>query len=88
MKILVLLSKGVSETIQNEAKEQKRRFLSMLLGILHAGLLGNILSGNRVISAGDGAKTKRQGKGIIRAGYGNKKHHKIKWIFYATSSFN
>ena len=56
MKILVLLSKGVSETIQNEAKEQKRRFLSMLLGILHAGLLGNILSGNRVIRAGDEQK--------------------------------
>ena len=27
-----LLSEGVSETIQNEAKEQKRRILSMLLG--------------------------------------------------------
>ena len=29
-----LLLKGVSETIQNEAKEQNRGFLSMLLGTL------------------------------------------------------
>ena len=29
-----LLLKGVSETIQNEAKKQKGRFLSMLLGTL------------------------------------------------------
>ena len=38
-----LLLKGVSETIQNEAKEQKGGFLSMLLGTLSAILLGNIL---------------------------------------------
>ena len=35
-----LLLKRVSETIQNEAKEQKRRFLSMFFGSLDAGLLG------------------------------------------------
>ena len=40
-----LLLKGVSETIQNEAKEQKRGFLSMLLDTLCASLLGNILPG-------------------------------------------
>ena len=34
---------GVSETIQNEAKEQREGFLSMLLGTLGASLLGNIL---------------------------------------------
>ena len=39
-----LLLEGVSETIQNEAKEQKGRFLSMLLGTLGASLLGNILA--------------------------------------------
>ena len=33
-----LLLKGVSETIQNEAKEQNGRFLSMLLGTLGASL--------------------------------------------------
>ena len=34
-----VLLKGVSETIQHEAKEQKRGFLSMLLGTLGASLL-------------------------------------------------
>ena len=34
-----LLFKEVSETIQNEAKKQKRGFLSMLLGTLGATLL-------------------------------------------------
>ena len=40
-----LLIKGVSETIKNEAKEQKRGFLSLLLGTLGARLLGNVLTG-------------------------------------------
>ena len=40
-----LLLKGVSETIQNKAKEQEGEFLSMLLGTLGASLLGNILAG-------------------------------------------
>ena len=40
-----LLLKGVSETIQNEAKKQKGGFLNMLLGTLDASLLGNILAG-------------------------------------------
>ena len=40
-----LLSKEVSETIQNGAKEQKGGFLSMLLGTFGASLLGNILAG-------------------------------------------
>ena len=39
-----LLLKGVSETIQHEAKEQRGGFLSMLLGTLGASLLGDILS--------------------------------------------
>ena len=39
-----LLLKGVSEAIQNEAKEQKRGFLSVLLGTLVASLLGNMLA--------------------------------------------
>ena len=37
-----VLLKGVSETIQHEAKEQRRGFLSMLLGTLGASLLGDI----------------------------------------------
>ena len=55
MKILVLLLKGVSETIQNEAKEQKGGFLSMLQDTLGASSLRNIL-------AGKGAVAKRQGR--------------------------
>ena len=38
-----LLIKGVSETIINEAKEQKGRFFWMLLGTLGGSLLGNLL---------------------------------------------
>ena len=43
--------KGVTETVQNEVKEQKGGFLSMSLGTLGASLLGNLLTGkgrNRV----------------------------------------
>ena len=39
-----LLIKGVSETIKNEAKEQKRGFIGMLLETLGASLLGNLLT--------------------------------------------
>ena len=39
-----LLLKGVSETVENDAKEQKGGFLSMLLGTPGASLLGNILT--------------------------------------------
>ena len=49
-----LLLKGVTETVQNEVKEQKGGFLSMLLGTLGASLLGNILTGRGTIA-------KRQG---------------------------
>ena len=37
-----LLLKEVTETVQNEVKEQKGEFLSMLLGTLGASLLGEI----------------------------------------------
>ena len=40
-----LLIKGVSETIKNEAKEQKGGFPGMLLGTLGTSLLGNLLTG-------------------------------------------
>ena len=70
-----LLLKGVSETIQNEVKEQKGGFLSMLLGTLGASLLGNMLTGKEI---------NRAGEGVIRAGYGSKK----KRIFNTASSFN
>ena len=43
-----LLTKSVSETIQNEAKEQKTGFLSMFLGTLGVSLLGNLLRGKEL----------------------------------------
>ena len=47
-----LLLKGVGETIKVESKEQKGGFLSMLLGALGASLLGNMLAGKGVLTAG------------------------------------
>ena len=44
--------KGVTETVQNEVKEQKGGFLSTLLGTLGASLLGNILAGRGIHRAG------------------------------------
>ena len=46
------LIKCVSETSKNEAKEQKDRFLSMLLSTLGDSLLGNLLTGKRTIKGG------------------------------------
>ena len=43
-----LLLKEVTETVQNEVKEQKGGFLSMLLGTLNASLLGNLLTGKGI----------------------------------------
>ena len=59
-----ILLEGVSETIKNEAKEQKGGFLSMSLGTLGASLLGNLLAGKGV---------KRAGEGTARVGYGTKR---------------
>ena len=50
--------------LQNEVKEQKRGFISILLGTLGASLLGNMLAGEGVIRAGEGT---------IRAGNGSQK---------------
>ena len=43
-----LLLKGITESVQNKIKEQKGRFLSMLLGTLGASLLRNLLTGKEV----------------------------------------
>ena len=67
------LLKGVTETVQNEAKEQKGGFLSMLLGTLGASLLGNILTGQGINRAGKGKGINRAGEGMVRAGYGTNK---------------
>ena len=50
-----LFINGVTETVQNEIKEQKGAFLTMLFGTLGVSILGNLLTG----------------KGIVKAGYGN-----------------
>ena len=62
-----ILIKGATKAIKNETKEQKGGFLSMLLGILGASLLGNLLAGKGIVRAGSGNK---KGKGIVRAGTG------------------
>ena len=71
MKIIEALEKsgillnGVGKTIENEVKEQKGGFLSMLLGTLGASLLENLLLGGKGII--------RAGEGIMRAGEGANK---------------
>ena len=59
-----MLPEGASETIQNEAKEKKGGFPSMLLCTLGP-------SWHRKVLAVKGIN--RAGEGVIRAGYGNKK---------------
>ena len=59
------LLKGLTNTIRNETKEQKGRFLSMLLGTLGASLLGNLLAGKGIARAG---AENNKGKEIVRAG--------------------
>ena len=70
-----ILLKGVTKTIENETKEQKGGFLSMLLGTLVASLLGNLVTGKEIERAGFGrsssiALQNNKGKGIVRAGFG------------------
>ena len=66
-----LLLKRVTETVQNEVKEQRGGFLSMLLGAVGASLLGNLLTGKGIHIAGKGKGIHRAGEGIVRAGEGN-----------------
>ena len=72
-----VLLKGVSETIQHEAKEQRRGFLSILLGTLGASLLGDVLSKGL-----SGKGVIRAGEGTIRAGYGSKGSSLKKLLFH------
>ena len=71
--------KGVTETVKNETKEQKGGFLRMLLGTLGANLLGNLLTGKGLVRAGYGNKNK--GKGVVRAGYGNQSKNKVNFKY-------
>ena len=63
-----ILLKGVTKTIKNEAKEQKGGFLNMLLGTLGASLLGNLLTGKGILRAGSGNK---KGKELAQENNGN-----------------
>ena len=60
-----LLVKGVIETVQNEVKEQKGGFLSMLLGTLGASSLGNLLTGRGLNRAGKGRGINRAVEGVL-----------------------
>ena len=61
-----ILLKGVTEVIENRTKKQEGEILGTLLGTLGSILLGNLLSGKGIVRAGSGNK---KGKGIVRAGY-------------------
>ena len=63
-----MLLKGLTETVQNEVKEQKGEFFIMLLGTLGESLLGNLLTGK-----GKGIGINRAWERIAGAGYGNNK---------------
>ena len=67
-----LLLKGVTETVQNEVKEQKGGFLSMLLGTSGTSSVGNLLTDREINKAGKGRGINRAGEGIVRASYGSK----------------
>ena len=79
-----ILLKGVTKTIENETKEQKGGFLSMLLGTLGASLLGNLLSGGKgimrmgdgIVCAGEGSGSKRKPKFTITISPTNKYRNK------------
>ena len=53
LKESVLLIKGVSKIIESKTKEQRVGFLNLLLSTLDASLLGNLVTGKRVIRAGE-----------------------------------
>ena len=63
-----LLLKGISETVQNEVKDQKGEFFNMLLGTLAARLLRNLLTGQGINGTGKGRGINRVGEGVLRAG--------------------
>ena len=73
-----ILLKGVSKKIENEIKEQRGGFLSMLLGTLGASLFGNLLTGKGIMRAGDG---------IVRAGEGSKKKTKFAITFSSIDKY-
>ena len=74
-----ILLKVVSKAIENETKEQRGGFLSMLLGTLGASSLGNLLTGRKGLA--------RAGEGIVRAGKGVKKKLNSLLPFHPLTNF-
>ena len=74
-----ILLKGVTKSIENEAKEQRGGILSMLLGALGTSLLGNLLTGGKGIV--------HAGEGVIRAGEGVKKKLNSLLPFHPLTNF-
>ena len=60
MKILIFYQKESLKQFNNETKEQKGRFLSMLLGTLGASLLVSLLGGIEIVRAGSGNKKEKK----------------------------
>ena len=57
---------GVTKTIKIETKKQKKGFLGILLCTLGASLLGNMVTGKGMLRAGYGNKEE---KGMLKTGY-------------------
>ena len=80
LKILIFCRKESLKQLKMKQKKQKEGFFSMLLGTLGPSLLGNLLSRKGIVRAGSGRCSlnssyscgHNKGKGIVRAGYGNK----------------
>ena len=76
--------KGVTKTIENETKEQKGRFLSMLLRTLGTSLLGNLFSGKGIVRAVSGhlsKKRKRNCKSWIWSSFEKRKRNRKSWLW-------
>ena len=71
LEVFCLLVEVATETVQNEVKEQKAGFLSMLLCTSGASLLGNLLTRKRIPTAGTGNGLNGAGEGIVRVGHGS-----------------
>ena len=85
-----ILLKGVSKTIENETKEQRGGFLSILLGTLGASLLGNLLTGKGIMRAGNGIVRAGEGNVVSRAkgeGSGSKKNPKFTITFSSINKY-
>ena len=84
-----ILLKGVTKTIENETKEQRGGFLSILLGTFGASLLGNLLTGGKgIVRAGDGIVRAGEGSVTSRAsGEGSKKNPKFTVAFSSINKY-